>query len=372
MFRQLMNTPPSLLRICLALLLSCFSLLVNAAKPAEQLPIRAFAIASPKPAEMDTYLKFIDQTLSKTPINQLFVRINYNFKFKTHPELADNSALSAAQVKQIVYTAKKHGIEVIPIVNLLGHQSWKQDNIRSLLRVYPEFEENPGPKLNDKDFYTRAYCPNHPEVHEVVFSLVDEIADAFEAKGVHAGMDEVFILGEDGCQRCRGQNKAELFANEVNLIQSHLAKSNRKMYIWGDRLLDGEITGIGKWAAAINGTHPAIDKISKDVIIVDWQYRKAPPTPGYFALKGFDVIAASYQVPEVAEQQVNSMLALRKYNNDKIKNRLQGVMHTYWGSFSSFHQCFIGEKCEEKRKGAIDTFNQLFLTNQPAIKVAQK
>ena len=346
-----------------AALVAYLSINLHAAETINDLPIRAFAIASPKPNEVDTYVKFINQELANSPVNQLFVRINYNFKFKSHPELADNSALSESQVKRIVAAANKHGIDVIPIVNLLGHQSWKQDNIRSLLRVYPEFEEEPGAKLQDKDFYTRAYCPQHPEVHGVVFALVDEIADAFDAKGVHVGMDEVFILGEDGCSRCKGKNKAELFANEVNLIQQHLAKSNRKTYIWGDRLLDGEVTGIGKWAASMNDTAPAIDLISKEVVVVDWQYRKAPPTPGYFALKGFNVIAASYQIADVASQQVNSMLALRKFNNDKIKNRLNGVMHTYWGSFGEFHACYTGKKCgNEAKVGAVETFNRLFKT----------
>lgn len=357
-------------RPCLSLLIlviTSLSFNANAGQSITDLPVRAFKIGSPKPKDVDTFIHFIEHDLAKTPVNQLFLRINYNFKFKSHPELADKAALSEAQVKRIVKAANKHGIEVIPLVNLLGHQSWKQDNIKSLLRVYPEFEENPGPKLHDDDFYTRAYCPNHPEVHDVVFALVDEIADAFDAKAVHAGMDEVFILGEDGCPRCKGKNKAELFANEVNLIQQHLAKSNRKMYIWGDRLLDGETTGIGKWAAAINGTHPAIDLISKDVIIVDWQYRKATPTPGYFALKGFNVISASYQFPEVAEKQVNRMLVNREFNNDKIKDRLNGVMHTYWGGFKDFYSCYIGKKCANEAKAdAVATFKHLFENAKPS------
>jgi len=328
---------------------------------AEKLPVRSFAIGSPTPDKFDSFIDFINEDLSKTAVNQLFLRINYNYQFKSHPELADKNALSEQQVKTLVSTAAKFNIEIIPIINLLGHQSWKQDNIRSLLTVYPEFEEPPGLKLFEKNFYTRAYCPNHPEVHEVVFALVDELVAVFGAKGVHVGMDEVFILGEEGCARCKGKNKAELFANEVNLIQAHLAKNNIAMYIWGDRLLNGKTTGIGKWAASKNDTDTAIDLISKEVIICDWQYKFAPPTSGYFAVKGFNVISASYQVPSVATFQLSNMIGMRANSRDTIKNRLRGVMHTYWGSFNSFYQCYQGKTCEnEVKKSAVQTFNSLY------------
>jgi len=328
---------------------------------AEQLPVRSFAIGSPAPDKFASFIDFINDDLSKTAVNQLFLRINYNYQFKSHPELAEKNALSEQQVKKLVNTAAKHNIEIIPIINLLGHQSWKQDNIRSLLTVYPEFEEPAGKKLLDKDFYTRAYCPNHPEVHEVVFALVDELVEVFSAKGVHVGMDEVFILGEEGCSRCKGKNKAELFANEVNRIQAHLAKNNIAMYIWGDRLLDGKTTGLGKWAASINDTDSAIDLISKEVIICDWQYKFAPPTPGYFAVKGFDVISASYQVPSVAEFQLSNMIGMRANSRDTIKNRLLGIMHTYWGNFDSFNQCYQGNSCvNEVKESAVKTFKTIY------------
>lgn len=334
---------------------------VWAVSEAEKLPVRGFAIASPTPANFNHFIDFVNNDLSKTAVNQLFLRINYNYQFKSHPELAEKNALTELQVRTIVKTAAQYNIEIIPIINMLGHQSWKKDIIHSLLRVYPEFEENPGLKLLDKDFYTRAYCPNHPDVHDVVLAVIDELVEVFGAKGIHLGMDEVFILGEDGCERCKGKNKAELFANEVNLFQAHLAEKNIAMYIWGDRLLNGNITGLGKWGASKNDTDSAIDLISKNVIICDWQYESAPPTPGYFAVKGLNVISASYQVPSVAEFQVANMIAMRANSNDTIKNRLRGVMHTYWGSFDSFYQCYQGKACDHKeRASAVKTFNKIY------------
>ena len=41
---------------------------------------------------------------------------------------------------------------------------------------------------------TAKHCPLHPDVHKIVFDLVDEICNVFETDAFHAGMDEVFTL----------------------------------------------------------------------------------------------------------------------------------------------------------------------------------
>ena len=68
----------------------------------------------------------------------------------------------------------------------------------------------------------------YPRVNPIVFDLIDEIADAFDADGFHVGMDEVFNLASDRCPRCRGQDPAKLFAKVVNEFYAHIAEE-RKM-----------------------------------------------------------------------------------------------------------------------------------------------
>ncbi len=131
--------------------------------------------------------------------------------------------------------------------------------VNNLLRVYPEFDETPGVKMPEKyqwpnpdGLYCKSYCPLHPELHPIVFALVDEICEVFESDAFHAGMDEVFCIGDEKCPRCAGRDKAELFAGEVNLICNHVALKNRRLWIWGDRLIDGKTTGMGMWEASMN------------------------------------------------------------------------------------------------------------------------
>ena len=345
--------------ICLVTILNisfCFAQTIETDKL-----VKSFTIAAPRPNEVAKFVEFIEEDLSKTSVNTLFLMIDYKYQFKSHPELIGKSVLSESNIKDIVKACANNGIAIIPLVNLLGHQSWKQKYIHALLKVYPEFEENPGDKLLDENFYCRSYCPLHPEVHGIVFDIIDELIEVFETNAIHVGLDEVFVLGEDSCERCNGKNKAKLFADEVTKIYNHLNARNVKMYMWGDRLLDGKTTGLGKWSASYNETYPAIDLIPKDIIICDWQYTTAPPTPAYFALKGFEVISCSFEKPEVAQHQLLSVLQNRKFANKTIGNRMLGVMHTYWSSFDSFIKCYKEKNCKsEKIEGAVKTFKALY------------
>lgn len=319
-----------------------------------QFPIRGFCIGGPNPGEVPRFVKFINEELAPRNINVLVVRIDFNYQYESHPELRDSVALSKADVKQLVDACKKNGIQLIPQINLLGHQSWAT-RTNSLLRVYPEFDETPWVKMpekyewpNEDGLYCKSYCPLHPDVHKVVFALVDEICTAFQSTAFHAGMDEVFYLGEEKCPRCSGHDKAELFANEVRKIRDHLARNNRRLWIWGDRLLDGKTTGLGMWEASMNNTHRAIDMIPKDVLICDWHYERPDKTAVYFAMKGFDVVTCPWRKPAVAVEQCNDMIDFRQTATTVMKDRYQGIIQTVWSDAGAFMDGFYANKKDDK------------------------
>src|SRR5688500_9597541 len=304
------------------------------------LPVRGLAIAAPSPAVLDSFVTFINEELAPKKVNTLILRVDYNYRYKSHPELVDDDALTPQQVKKIVDACKKNKIRIIPQINLLGHQSWAT-RLEKLLQVYPQFDETPHIKIpetyswpNPDNLYCKSYCPLHPDVHKVVFELVDEICDAFGADAFHAGMDEVFYIGDDKCPRCGGRDKAELFAGELTKIQAHLASKKRELWIWGDRLIDGKTTGMGMWEASLNNTHRAIDMIPKEVVICDWHYERPDKTAVYFAMKGFRVVTCSWRKPEVAIKQVQDMVEFRKESARQMKDRFHGVMETIWTSVS--------------------------------------
>ncbi len=314
-------------------------------------PVRGFCIAAPSPDRLAEFIRFIDQELASRQVNTLVLRVDHHYQFKSRPELIDDKwALSEAEVKQLVAVCRKHNIRLIPQINLFGHQSWAE-GIGKLLAVYPQFDETPHVKMPEKyqwpnadGLYCKSYCPLHPEVHAVVFDLVDEICEVFEADAFHAGLDEVFYIGDDQCPRCGGHDKAELYAGEVNKIAGHLAGSKRQLWMWGDRLLDGKTTGMGMWEASMNNTHRAIDLIRKEVMICDWHYNQAVPSAAYFAMKGFPVISSPWKKGSVGVQQLQDMNRFREQAPKEQAARYKGMMQTIWAGAGSFLDEFYGRK----------------------------
>lgn len=285
--------------------------LVVPAFAAELFPVKGLSMNTPDRENVDAFCSFIEKELVPMGVNVLLLRVDYNYEFESIPEIASDRALSKAQTKKIVATCKKNNIRVVPLVNLLGHQLWA-GKINRLLEVYPEFDETPyiplpqeGAKqkpngLFDGDLYCKSYCPLHPDVYRVIFTLVGEIIDVYETDALHAGMNEVFYLGEYGCPRCCDKNKAELFANEVNKINNFVKSKDCELWIWGDRLLDAGTTGMGMWETAANETAPSVNLISKDVVICDWHYARPDLSAVYLAYKGFRVATCPWRRPEVA------------------------------------------------------------------------
>jgi hypothetical protein len=339
----------------IALTLVCSFVYGQNPNPAEDtFPVRGLCIAAPEVEGVDRFIKFIKEELVPRKVNTLILRVDYNYQFKSHPELRDSVALSETDVKKLVAVSKSNGIRLIPQINLLGHQSWA-GRIGNLLRVYPQFDETPHVLMPEKyvwpnpdGLYCKSYCPLHPEVHQVVFELVDEICDVFESSAFHAGMDEVFYIGDDKCPRCSGRDKAELFAGEVTTIRNHLKLKNRELWIWGDRMLDGKATGLGMWEASMNNTHRSIDLIPKDVVICDWHYERPDKTAVVFAMKGFRVVTCPWRRPAVSTEQVADMKNFRQTATPIMKENYQGILQTVWSSAENFLDGFYNNKKDQQ------------------------
>ncbi len=317
-------------------------------------PVKGFCVAAPRPASVDPFVKFIKEELAPKGVNTLILRVDFNYQYERHPELRDSAALSKADVKKIVAACRSNNIRIIPQINLLGHQSWANTTY-ALLRVYPQFDETPHVKMpvkyewpNPDGLYCKSYCPLHPDLHAIVFSQIDEICEVFETTAFHAGMDEVFYIGDDKCPRCSGRDKAELFAGEVTRIRNHLAENKRELWIWGDRLIDGKETGLGMWEASMNNTHRAVDMIPKDVMICDWHYERADKTAVYFAMKGLRVVTCPWRKPAVAVVQVDDMQRFRKDSSSPMQNNFQGIVQTVWSGPENFMDGYYGKIKDEK------------------------
>lgn len=262
-------------------------------------------------------------------VNAIIVETGYRFDFKSHPELRRGKVVTRAAAKNLAAIARKNGVRLIPELDCLGHQTSKNFT-HSLLATHPGFAErspsNPDPKTD----YLKNWCPNDPRINPIVFDLIDEIAEAFDADAFHIGMDEIFNLASDKCPRCRGQAPARLLAKVVNEFYAHIAgKKKLEMFIWGDRLLDAGQTGYSRWEASRIGTAGAVDLISTNIVICDWHYsqRATYPSVPLFLKKGFRVWPAGFQPLEATKAFSDYSRKLRAQNP-----RVVGYLCTTWSS----------------------------------------
>lgn len=265
--------------------------------------------------------------LAELGVNVLVLEVNYNFEFLSHPELrVGENVITAAGAERLATLCRKHGIRLIPEFQCVGHQSWK-DHTFSLLTVYPKLDLTPGAFPENKGIYCREWDPLKPEVNEIVFPLLDEIIDAFNADALHVGMDEIFLIGSDQSPSTKGKDRAQVFAKAVNDLHRHLVKRRRvEMLMWADRLFDADAFHWGEWEASKVGTAGALDLIPKDIILCPWHYEKMPSYPSIplFLEKGYRVLPASWR-------DLNASRALIEYSQKHESPRMLGHLFTTWG-----------------------------------------
>jgi hypothetical protein len=327
-------------------------------------PWRAIHIMAPGPDGIPLLERAVKERLAPLGTNVLVLELNYRFDFQKHPEVRDEVFWTRDQARGFTDLCRKQGIAVVPMLNCLGHQSWRANSL-ALLKRYPELEEPSELAADDEEFYCRSWCPSDPRVMAIVASLIGELVEAFEAPAFHVGMDEVFVIGSPRCERCRGQDPARLFARAVNdLHQVVTGQHEVPLMMWGDRLLDAQATGYGKWEAAANGTAPAIDQIPKDIIVCDWHYEKLSDYQGkpdrYRSLgilleKGFRVIPASWKNPGPAQ-------ALLAEAQAAGSPRMLGYMATTWVSAPEFCRALLDPqaKVSPSARGAVESLESCF------------
>ncbi len=285
--------------------------------------------------KLDTAKRLVVEGLAPLGFNVLILEVDYSFQFASHPEL-ETRGLTKEQARELAEVCRQHGIRLIPLMNCLGHQSWGA-RPGALLAKYPQFDETPSIPHNDQKIYCREWCPSHPDVNKIVCELIDELIDAFDADAFHVGMDEVFLIGDKNCPRCKDKDVGELFAQTVIDLHDHLVdKKGVEMLMWSDRLLDSKTTGYGRWEASDTGSHQAIERVPKDIIMCDWHYEmpevyqkmgqpKPFPSVQFFQEQGFRVLPSPWRNPA-------SAVAFLRVAKQGATDRMLGVLFTGWAA----------------------------------------
>ena len=314
-----------------------------------QLPIRAVQIYAATEQNIEDFERFVEKTLAPAGVTHVTVPVYYRFEYPSHPEITEQPATSVAIAKRMSAVCHRNGITIVPEMDIPGHQSTTLVGDRlpkplGMLRVHPDMLEPYGEGNS-----TMSVCTRHPLLRPIAYDMIDDLMEAFDTKIVHTGFDEALDIGK--CPRCKDVPPHILLADLVNDINAHVRSRGGEMWMWGDRLLDGyciPTANVG-YETSLNGTAPAIDLISKDVVICDWHYNVEPMghlTPAYWVTKGFRVLPCAFNSLMGTEQLVRAAYVLKDSPN------MLGTYLTTWSSMSNFIR-LAEEKIPEYQKTGV-------------------
>ncbi|MCD6351349.1 MAG: family 20 glycosylhydrolase, partial [Armatimonadetes bacterium] len=249
------------------------------------LPVRAVSLSLPvsrwgypndPPVSPEFFHDFLRDMVVGLKYNLVVLLLDQGMKLSTHPEVPGPAAWPQSTVLKEVNYLRSQGIEVVPLLNSLGHANW-------ICASHPELRE-------DGDLYT--LCTSNPATRQVLGDIYGEVLRVFKPRYFHIGMDECRwktfrVPPEKRCKLCAGKSKAEAFAEQVRWLRDFFAERDVKTMMWGDMLLP-----------AHNGGPPfnvaeALPKIPRDVIICNWSTSIDPLSSWYFASAGFGRIIQS-------------------------------------------------------------------------------
>lgn len=258
---------------------------------------------------MENFKKII-RFLARYKLNVYSPYIEDIFVFKNHPAIGKGRGeLTAAEMKELDAYAKRYYVELIPIFETLGH--W--ENIL-LMPEYVKYAEFPG-----------AHTVNVSDeaVYAMLDEMIGELADAFSSPYFNMAADESWDVGLGvNKQRVADSDLATVHAEHYKRLFEIIKKHGKKPMMYGDIILD----------------RPAIlEKIPKDVVIVDWHYSVADFYPSTVTLKnaGFPYIAspAVWNFTGPFPSHVNTLNNIQIFNRDGYLNGSLGLLTSSWNDY---------------------------------------
>lgn len=247
--------------------------------------------------------KLIENVLAPLKINHIVLQTD-KIAWKSQPELTDKSNFMPAEdVPKLLEVARRHHIQVTPLVQSPGHLEWAFRGGANL-----DFAEDP-----DTPY---CYCMSNPKSYEFIFSIMDEAIELFgHPEYFHAGRDEFDMRGRIPYDsRCWATGKVQLYMQDTIKVYEHLKSRGCKMMMWGDVLTKP-------------GYREAVDQLPRDIIINDWRYSPAEtyPTVDFYQCHGFPVIGGTFH-------NVNNVATFSRYADDK---GIMGMLQTTWTGWST-------------------------------------
>ncbi len=262
------------------------------------------------------------EIMAAVGINCVLVEWEDAYPWKKYPEMQSCTAYSEKTVDRFFAKAEKLSIEVIPLVQSLGHMETLLSQKR--LKKFRELD-NAG-----------EICPSRKDSSELVISLVDDVlrTHAGRIKHFHLGGDEAWTMGS--CPVCRkavaATGKGALYLKHILPVLEHLREKQIQPILWDDMMRKwpaGELKKLAGKADLMVWMYGS--KIPENIIGAMERFSRAGITMwGASAFKGADGILAD--VPDLKVRTEN----LLAWIEASRKTGLKGLVATGWSRYNTF------------------------------------
>ncbi|TLD42412.1 MAG: hypothetical protein JETT_1247 [Candidatus Jettenia ecosi] len=222
--------------------------------------------------------------------NTLILGVADGVGLKTMSRIARKNAWTVEQFLDVVNFAKENGLDIIPNLNLLTHQSLLFGN------KYPDLMYNQD-----------TYDPRKEETYAAVLPMIHELIELIHPKSFHIGHDEVAGHNENSKKKKLSKGEkilpAELFLKDVERIHTYLKGRGVETWMWGDMLIapDEFPAMLARHLHGAQEYASLRDKIPKDIVICDWHYfdkQSEFPSALSFVKDGYRVLGATWTSEE--------------------------------------------------------------------------
>lgn len=262
--------------------------------------------------------------LAAVRINCVLVEWEDTYPWERYPELKCETAYSRRIVKEFLSRARALSIEVIPLIQSLGHM----ENVLSRKHFA---------QLRERSDNVAELCPSKIKGRNVILKMIEDILKTHRGtiRYFHLGGDEAFTMGS--CSKCKKvvdkKGRDHLYLQHVLPLLEVLQKKGLRPILWDDMMRDWPLgslrelsskTDLMCWSYSAN----PFKWLSKRVLN---RYAKAGITIwGASAFKGAD--GTMLDLPDL-NNRASNMLA---WTREAERRNLTGVIATGWSRYSSF------------------------------------
>lgn len=261
--------------------------------------------------------KAVRELMARFKINRFVWETEYII-WDSHPDIAHPSfGMTKSDAAQVVQAAKDNLIEIIPLIQSLGHSDYIFVHGHNL-----DIAEDPE--------IPYAYSPENPDSYAFIFDLYDEAIEFFGHPEIfHIGHDEVTMTGRFPYRsRESGKSNYELVFDDIGRLHEWFKERGIRVMMWSDMFLaEGEAPD-ATFAETPEQAKKFREQLPGDVFIADWHYAPVAPEEltslSILDEAGFDVVGCSWYNP----------INIRSQALAAIEAGTEGTLQTTWAGFN--------------------------------------